>query len=52
VGSREKFLSENSSVLLWLFFFKGGEVLEVVFLSEEFLESSGQNRPDQFAKPV
>jgi hypothetical protein len=31
---------------------KGGEVLEVGFLLEGFLGSSGQNRPDQIAKSV
>jgi hypothetical protein len=38
--------------VLWLILFKGGEVLEAVFLSEGFLGSSGQNWPDGFAKPV
>jgi hypothetical protein len=34
VGCREEFLSAEVSVMLWLFLFKGGEVLEVerVFL--------------------
>jgi hypothetical protein len=36
VGCREEFLSEKFSVVLWLFLFKGGEVLEAVFLSEGF----------------
>jgi hypothetical protein len=52
VGCREEFLSEKVSVVLWLFLFKGGEVLEAVFLSEGFLGSFGQNRPNRFAKPV
>jgi hypothetical protein len=52
VGCREEFLREKVSVVLWRFLFKGGEVLEVGFLSEGFLEVSGQNRPDRFAKPV
>jgi hypothetical protein len=52
VGCREEILSEKVSVLLWVFLFKGGDVLEAVFLSEEFLGSFGQNRPDRFAKPV
>jgi hypothetical protein len=29
VGYREGFLSERVSVVLWIFLFKGGEVLEV-----------------------
>jgi hypothetical protein len=52
VGCREVFLSRKVSVVLWLFLFKGGEVLEVAFVSEGFSASSGQNRPDWFAKPV
>jgi hypothetical protein len=48
----KSFLSEKVSVVLWLFLFKGGEVLEAVFLLEGFLGSSGQNRPDRFAKLV
>jgi hypothetical protein len=31
VGCREEFLSEKVFVFLWLFLFKGGEVLEVFF---------------------
>jgi hypothetical protein len=52
VGCREEFLSKKVSVVLWLFLFRGGEVLEAGFLLEGFLGSSGQNRPDRFAKPV
>jgi hypothetical protein len=52
VGCREKFLSKKVSVVLWLFLLRGGEVLEVGFLLEGFLGSSGQNRPDQIAKSV
>jgi hypothetical protein len=52
VGCREEFLSEKVSVVLWLFLFRGGEVLEVGFLSVGFLGSSGQNRPNRFAKSV
>jgi hypothetical protein len=38
-GCREEFLSKEVPVLLWLFLFKGGEVLEVGFLLERFLGS-------------
>jgi hypothetical protein len=37
VGCREEFLSKEVPVVLWLFFIKGGEVLEAGFLSEGFL---------------
>jgi hypothetical protein len=36
VGCREEFLSKEVPVVLWLFLFKGGEVLEAGFLSEGF----------------
>jgi hypothetical protein len=52
VGYHEEFLSEKVSVMLWLFLFKGAEVLEVEFVSEGFLGSSGHNRPDRFPLPV
>jgi hypothetical protein len=39
VGCCEEFLSKEVPVMLWLFLFKGGEVLEVGFLSEGFLGS-------------
>jgi hypothetical protein len=52
MGYREEFLSEEVSVVLWRFLFKGGEVLEVGFISEAFLGVSGPNRPDRFAKRV
>jgi hypothetical protein len=52
VGYREEFLSKEVPVVLWVFLFKGGEVLEAGFLLEGFLGVSGQNRPDRFAKPV
>jgi hypothetical protein len=39
VGCREEFLSKEVPVVLWLFLFKGGEVLEVGFLLEGFLGS-------------
>jgi hypothetical protein len=39
VGCREEFLSKEVPVVLWLFLFKGGEVLEAGFLSKGFLGS-------------
>jgi hypothetical protein len=39
VGCREEFLSKEVLVVLWVFLFKGGEVLEAGFLSERFLGS-------------
>jgi hypothetical protein len=39
VGCREEFLSKEVLVVLWLFLFEGGEVLEAGFLSEGFLGS-------------
>jgi hypothetical protein len=39
VGYCEEFLSEKVPVVLWVFLFKRGEVLEVGFLSEGFLGS-------------
>jgi hypothetical protein len=39
VGCREEFLSKEVPVVLWVFLFKGGEVLEAGFLSERFLGS-------------
>jgi hypothetical protein len=33
VGYREEFLSEKVPVVIWMFLFKGGEVLEAGFLS-------------------
>jgi hypothetical protein len=52
VGCHEDFLSKEVPVVLWLFLFKGGEVLEAGFLLEGFLGVFGQNRPDRFAKPA
>jgi hypothetical protein len=52
MGCREEFLSKEVHVVLWLFLFKGGEVLKAGFLLEGFWGVSGQNRPDRFAKPV
>jgi hypothetical protein len=37
MGCREEFLSKEVPVVLWLFLFKEGEVLEAGFLSEGFL---------------
>jgi hypothetical protein len=45
-------MSKEVPVVLWLFLFKGGEVLEASFLSEGFWGVSRPNRPDRFAKPV
>jgi hypothetical protein len=48
-------LSKGVSVVLRLFLFKGGKVLEVFwgyFGYRSALGFSGQNRPDRFAKPV
>jgi hypothetical protein len=39
VGCREEFLSKEVPVVIRLFLFKGGEVLEARFLSEGFLGS-------------
>jgi hypothetical protein len=39
VGSHEEFLSKKVPVVLWVFLFKGGEVLEAGFLSEGSLGS-------------
>jgi hypothetical protein len=37
VGCREEFLSKEVPVVLWLFLFKGGELLEAGFLSDGLL---------------
>jgi hypothetical protein len=39
VGCGEGFLSKEVPIVLWLFLFKGGEVLEAGFLSKCFLWS-------------
>jgi hypothetical protein len=60
VGCREGFLSKEVPVVLWLFLFKGGEVLEAGFLLEgflgEFLDRTSltglPNRSDWFPLPV
>jgi hypothetical protein len=39
VGCREEILKEKFPIVLWVFLFKAGEVLEVGFLSEGFLGS-------------
>jgi hypothetical protein len=52
VGCQEVFLDKGVPVVLWLHLFKGGKALEVFWGSGKFWGVSGQNRPDQFAKPV
>jgi hypothetical protein len=59
VGCPEEFQSKEVTVVLWLFLFKGGEVLEAGFLSEVFWGLSGQigltglpNWSDRFPLPV
>jgi hypothetical protein len=52
VGCWEGFLSKEVSVALWLLLFRGGKALEVFWVSGEFWGVSGQNRSDQFVKPV
>jgi hypothetical protein len=41
VGCREEFLSKEVFVVLWLFLFKGGEVLEAGRVFWEFLDRTG-----------
>jgi hypothetical protein len=59
VGCREEFLSKGVFVVLWLLFFKGGKVLEVLWSrrrSGEFLDKTGltglSNRSDRFPQHV
>jgi hypothetical protein len=52
VGCCEEFLSEKVFVVLWLFLFKGGEVLDTAFDSEGFFGEFWTARPDQFPLPV
>jgi hypothetical protein len=56
VGCREEFLSKEVSVELWLFLFKGEEVLEAGRVLGEFLDRTGLtgllNRSDRFPLPV
>jgi hypothetical protein len=56
VGCREEFLSKEVSVVLWLFLFKGEEVLKVGMFFGEFLDRTGltglPNRSDRFPLPV
>jgi hypothetical protein len=60
VGCREEFLSKEFPVVLWLFLFKGGEVLEAGFVLGrvfgEFLDRTVltglPNRYDRFSLPV
>jgi hypothetical protein len=58
VGCREEFLSEKVSVVLWMFLFKGGEVLEAVFSQKGFwgvldrtVLTGLLNRSDRFPLP-
>jgi hypothetical protein len=41
VGCQEEFLSNEVPVVLWLFLFKGGEVLEAGRVFGEFLDRIG-----------
>jgi hypothetical protein len=41
VGCHEEFLSKQVPVVLWLFLFKGGEVLEAERVFGEFLDRTG-----------
>jgi hypothetical protein len=41
VGCCEKFLSKEVPVVLWLFLFRGGEVLEAERVFGEFLDRIG-----------
>jgi hypothetical protein len=60
VSCREEFLSKEVPVVLWLFLFKGGEVLEAGFslgrVFGEFLDridlTGFRNRPDRFGLPT
>jgi hypothetical protein len=56
VGCREEFLSKEVSAVLWLFLFKGGEVIEAGRVFGEFLDRTGltglPNRSDRFPLPV
>jgi hypothetical protein len=56
VGCREEFLSKEVLVALWLFLFRGGQVLEVVRVFGEFLDRTGLtgllNRSDLFPLPA
>jgi hypothetical protein len=56
VGCHEEFLSKEVPVVLWLFLFKGEEVLEAGRVLGEFLDRTGLtgflHRSDQFPLPV
>jgi hypothetical protein len=56
MGCREEFLSKEVPVVLWLFLFKGGEVLEAERVFGEFLDRTDLtgllNRSDRFPLPV
>jgi hypothetical protein len=52
VGYCEEFLSKEVPVVLWLFLFRRGEVLEAGRVFGEFLDRIGLTGLDRFAKPV
>jgi hypothetical protein len=56
VSCHEEFLSKEVPVVLWLFLFRGGEVLEAGRVLGEFLERTGLtgllNRSDRFPLPA
>jgi hypothetical protein len=56
VGCREEFLRKKVPVVLWLFLFKGGEVLDAERVFGEFLDRTDltglPNRSDRFPVPV
>jgi hypothetical protein len=56
VGCREEFLNKEVPVVLWLFLFRGVEVLEAGRVFGEFLDRTGLtgllNHSDRFPLPV
>jgi hypothetical protein len=56
VGCHDEFLSKEVPVVLWLFLFIGGEVLEARRVFGEFLDRSGLtgvlNRSDRVPLPM
>jgi hypothetical protein len=56
VDSREELLSKEVLVVLWLFLFKDGEVLEAERVFREFLDRTDLtgllNRSDRFPLPM
>jgi hypothetical protein len=56
VGYHEEFFSNEVPVVLWLFLFKGGEVLEAERVLGEFLDRTDLtvllNRSNRFPLPV